>query len=269
MNKTFTPPHFKQLFFAILSIASLTTISSSAANAGNTAPNTSEQWNADMARGTLPVMHINTENSQPIVDKENYVSAGLWIEIPENCDDKQLGLASADNPVELNIRGRGNSSWKEDKKPYKIKFDKKTEILGMPKHKHFALLAGANSYTDWLGQAVGKELANMTELGWVPRYYPVELILNGRYDGIYFLYESVKIDSNRLDIFEQPEENTDPATIPYGWLVEVDNYADEFQVMVPDGEYSMRVTHKSPEILSDMQRQWLIDDFTPYGDHTW
>ena len=102
----------------------------------------------------------------------------------------------------------------------------------------------------------------MTELGWVPRYYPVELILNGRYDGIYFLYESVKIDSNRLDIFEQPEENTAPATIPYGWLVEVDNYADEFQVMVPDGEYSMRVTHKSPEILSDMQRQWLIDDFT-------
>lgn len=262
MSKTFTPPHFKQLFFAILSIASLTTISSSAANAGNTAPYTSEQWNADMASGTLPVMHINTENSQPIVDKENYVPAGLWIEIPENCDDKQLGLASADNPVKLNIRGRGNSSWKEDKKPYKIKFDKKTEILGMPKHKHFALLAGANSYTDWLGQAVGKELANMTELGWVPRYYPVELILNGRYDGIYFLYESVKIDSNRLDIFEQPEENTAPATIPYGWLVEVDNYADEFQIMVPDGEYSMRVTHKSPEILSDMQRQWLIDDFT-------
>jgi len=32
--------------------------------------------------------------------------------------------------------------------------------------------------------------------------------------------------------------------------------------MIPDGETWMRVTHKSPEILSDMQRQWLIDDFT-------
>lgn len=72
----------------------------------------------------------------------------------------------------------------------------------------------------------------MVGLGWNPRYYPVELVLNGRYDGIYFLYESIKIDSNRLDIFEQPEENTDPTTIPYGWLVEIDNYADEFQVMI-------------------------------------
>ncbi len=109
---------FKRIFFAILSVTPFLAVPLSAANAGNTDSYASAQWSADMASGTLPIMHINTENSQPIVDKENYVSAGLWIEIPDKCDDKQLGLSSADNPVKLGIRGRGNSSWdNNDKKP--------------------------------------------------------------------------------------------------------------------------------------------------------
>lgn len=217
-----------------------------------------------MASGTLPVLYISTVNSEPVVEKEVKLNASLWVEIPADCPDSSFALGSPDSPKTITIKGRGNSTWLLDKKPYTIKFNSKTEFLGMPKHKSFALLSCALTYTDWMGQTIGKDLARMIGLGWAPHYQPVELILNNSYEGLYFVFETVKIDTNRLNIYEQEDENTDPATIPYGWLVEIDNYPDEAQVRIPYGGGGMRLTYKSPEVLSDQQRQWLIDEFTSF-----
>lgn len=211
--------------------------------------------------GTLPVVYVNTEESRPIEDKVNYVQAEMWITVPEGCKDKAYVLGDEDHPVKLQIKGRGNSSWLNDKKPYKLKLDKKTSVLGMPKHKHFALLANANSFTDWMSQAMGKELARIVDLGWTPGYEPVELVLNNEFLGLYFLNESIKIGENRLDIFEQEDENDEPDDVPFGWLVEIDNYADDCQILVRDDVAHMRVTYKSPEVLSDLQRAWLTYEF--------
>jgi len=46
------------------------------------------------------------------------------------------------------IRGRGNSTWEESKKPFKFKLNTKANLLGMGKGKHWILLA--NSYDDTL-----------------------------------------------------------------------------------------------------------------------
>lgn len=225
-----------------------------------------EEWQSgNRTSGKLPVMHINTENGDSILDKENYLAAGMWIDIPENCPNKDFALGSEMEPVSLQIKGRGNSTWHAPKKPYKIKFTKKTATLGMPKHKHFALLANYGNVTGWAGQIMGMELGRLLGMPWAPRSEPVELILNGTYEGLYFCFESMKIGENRLNIYEQPEENTDSKTIPYGWLVEIDNYTDEFQITVPENpetNRTMHVTHKSPEMLSPEQRNWLIDEFT-------
>lgn len=219
------------------------------------------QWPSSMVSGTLPVLFINTEEHAPIVDKVTPIPAGLWIEIPENCSDAGFALGSSDAPVSLTIRGRGNSSWLADKKPYKIKFDKKTEILGMPKHKHFALLPAQVS------PVLGMEIARQLELGWAPRNEQVEVILNDEYIGLYSLFESVKIDSNRLDIFGQDDLCEDDEIIPFGWLVEIDNYTDECQIVydIPDRTL-MRVTYHQPEDLSEKQKQWLIDNIWEIND---
>lgn len=45
----------------------------------------------------------------------------------------------------VEIKGRGNSTWREyAKKPYQIKFSKKTSVLGMPAAKKWILLANAS-----------------------------------------------------------------------------------------------------------------------------
>ncbi|MGN0232673.1 MAG: CotH kinase family protein, partial [Muribaculaceae bacterium] len=219
--------------------------------------NEEQNWPASMASGTLPIMYINTENGAPVVDKVTPIPADLWIDIPEKCDSKEYALGSENEPLKLTIRGRGNSTWLLDKKPYKLKFEAKTALCGMPKHKHYALLT-ANSV-----HILGMELARQVGLGWSPNIYPVELVLNGEYLGAYDLIESIKIDKNRLDIFEQDDLEEDPDIIPYGWLVEVDNYDDEYQVKIQEpGCTPIKVTHHSPEELSEQQRQWLINSFT-------
>ena len=51
-----------------------------------------QNWPASMASGTLPIMHIDTEDGVPIVAKVTPIQAGLWIEIPEDCGDKDFAL---------------------------------------------------------------------------------------------------------------------------------------------------------------------------------
>lgn len=216
---------------------------------------------------SVPVLYISTSDGAPVVDKENYLDASYYLTIPPGSDFLPVG--NMEKPEKLQIRGRGNASWKVAKKPYKIKLSKKTGLLGMPAHKHFALLAnyGAINEISMFSSMVGFKIASLTNQPWVPRYEPVELVLNGEFLGLYLLVESIKIDRNRLDIIPQPDNCENPDSISGGWLVEVDNYADEQQILVDEYDENMqlskmRVTHHYPEVLSDLQREWLTDEFT-------
>ncbi|MDD6007519.1 MAG: hypothetical protein PUC21_09485, partial [Bacteroidales bacterium] len=92
--------------------------------------------------GTLPVMYINTIGGMPITSKETYVKATYYVDALGI--DGYKNVASASLPDTMQIRGRGNYTWTGfDKKPYRIKLDNKTALLGMNKSKHFVLLAHA------------------------------------------------------------------------------------------------------------------------------
>ncbi|MDE7081135.1 MAG: CotH kinase family protein [Muribaculaceae bacterium] len=227
------------------------------------------EWPYTMASRTIPLMYINTEEMAPILDKVNYVQAGCFIEVPDSTD-RWLPLGDADNPVALEIRGRGNHTWYNlPKKSYKLKFSKKASLLGMPAHKHYALICYDPFYTSmWLAPLVGMQVSRLVQPDWVPRMEPVEVVLNGEYRGLYLLVESIKVDPNRLDITVQEEESEDPATVSSGWVVELDNQDDEFQISIPCGNTKgvLRVTYKEPEALSDMQLQWLTSEFTHLND---
>lgn len=203
--------------------------------------------------GTLPVIHIETRDHQPITSKTIYIPGTYFI---VDSQDPDMNVGAAESPLDLEIRGRGHSSWKGKKKPYKIKLGEKKPLLGMNKNKHWALLKFYEP------TVAGMQLGNIMGMDWTPSTRPVEVVLNDDYLGLYLLTETNRIDESRLNIYEQPNWNEDESTIPYGWLVEVDNYIENNQVSIKEtNKWTLRITYHSPDSLSSLQKTWLKDEF--------
>ena len=214
--------------------------------------------------GTLPVMFINTENSQPITSKEEYIFAYYYIDNMGNEEFENVG--SEDAPQPLEIRGRGNYTWSDfDKKPYRLKLDAKTSLLGMKRNKHWALMANADDYLGGLRNTVGYELSRRLGLAWTPAQQPVEVVLNGDYIGLYMLTETIRVEPDRVNVTQQADYETSPFVVSGGWLVEIDNYQEEEQVRTVEGNgQNIFSTYKSPEHLSDEQRTYLTGQVDKY-----
>lgn len=212
--------------------------------------------------GTLPVMFITTEGNSPIVSKEDYLNATYYVDALGL--DGYESIGSADAPLPLQIRGRGNYTWIGfDKKPYRLKLASKAALLGMKKSRHFALLAHADDDCAFLRNTVGFELSRRLGLKFTPAQEPVEVVLNGEYIGLYMLTETIRIDEDRVNIVEQPDNETDEYNVTGGWLVEIDNYDEADQVRITEGNGEIiRFTYKSPEILSDVQKSYLTQQVT-------
>lgn len=209
--------------------------------------------------GTLPVMFINTEDSQPITSKDEYIYAYYYIDNMgiEGIDN----VGAADAPQLLEIRGRGNYTWEYfDKKPYRLKLDKKTALLGMKRNKHWALIANADDYLGFLRHTVGYELSRQLGLAWTPSQQPVEVVLNGDYIGLYMLTETIRVEPDRVNVSKQADYETDNISVTGGWLVEIDNYYETEQIYtVESNGQGLFLTYKSPEHLSNEQRTYLTD----------
>lgn len=204
--------------------------------------------------GTLPVLYIETEGRSPIVSKEVYLNATYRLD-PMGVEGIEA-LGTEAEPLPMQIRGRGHSSWKGPKKPYKIKLAKKTAMMGMPQNKHWALLKPTEN------TVAGLQLGKLMGMEWTPSFRPVEVVLNGDYIGLFFLTETIRIDENRVNIYEQQDRETNPDLIKGGWLVEVDNYHDEDQITIPENNrWNLTLRYHSPEDLSDAQLEWLTNEF--------
>lgn len=149
----------------------------------------------------------------------------------------KMAVYNADGSVDMKealcgIRLRGNSTQKFPKKPFAIKLVDKAPVLGMPKHKRWVLLANWMDRT-MLRNAVAFEVAHQTEnaytdgLGWNPHGYSVEVVMDGRHVGNYYLCEQIKIDGDRVDITDCYEDVENPTPETCGYLLEFDDAMDE------------------------------------------
>ncbi len=214
---------------------------------------------------TLPIVYVNTENKRAVTDTETKIPASLYID-SVLASYKPLGSSAA--PIPCSIKGRGNWTWSGfDKKPYKIKFEVKQKVLGMPNNRHWCLQAAADDWLGFLKNPAGHMISEALGLRWTPRIVPVELVLNGQYMGLYFLTEHVRIASNRVKIKEQADNETHADSISGGWLVEIDNYRTENNIEFHEGNGQfVMVSLREPEVLSNPQRQYLTAQISALND---
>lgn len=160
----------------------------------------------------LPVITIVTPDSLPILSKTERKEGCALCLINQDGSVDSLGTAG--------IKGRGNSSWLEPKKPYNVKLDKKSAILGMNKSKHWILLANAKYDRSLLHNDVAFKIASLTDFSWCQQGEFVELILNGQHKGLYYLCEKIRIESGKIDISEMMPTDTIGDALTGGYLLE-------------------------------------------------
>lgn len=243
----------------------------------------------DRLSGTLPVLYINVYtdethsalNDEIIsmdLDHKNYFSfAEYWLDL-NGCEwmeaEGAKSLGSKEEPLPLEIKARGNWTRRGfSKKPFKLKLGKKQSMLGLTKSKHFAILAHADDQRGYLKNFVGFNLGKRIGLPWTPAQQPVEVVINGDYRGLYFLTESIRIDSDRVNITELDDNVSDPTLASGGYLVELDNYDEDNQIRMEEkscvgGHYMdvLRVTWDTPEEYSDLQKRFVTDQFSAMND---
>ena len=153
----------------------------------------------------LPIVYIDT-NGQEVVSKDDYITAEINV----------FGGLDLENiePTNVNIRGRGNSTWwggyfEMVKKPYQIRFDEKQEVLGMPGDKRWVLLAEFFDKS-LVRNKISYDMGLMSRFDYSPTGKFVEVILNGDSQGTYLLAQKVEESNDRVNIGDD------------GFLIEMD-----------------------------------------------
>ncbi len=104
------------------------------------------------------------------------------------------------------VKGRGNSTWELEKKPYFLKLSKEAGLCGMAPDKKWILMANAYEATkieNKLFYDFSKDagLHFSTDSEWV------DLYVDGEYRGNYLVCEKIDVGSNRIDIGNLEKEN--------------------------------------------------------------
>ena len=119
---------------------------------------------------------------------------------------------SRDLSSDIQLKGRGNTTWGWQKSSFRIKFNQKTELFGMGESKKWILLANyfdksnlRNALAFYLDGLLGNKYAIKGKF--------VKLYDHEEYLGIYYLTEKIEIGKDRINLRD-----------PYGVVVELDNY---------------------------------------------
>ena len=238
----------KKVFLIIFAaFAAVLLVSCSAGDGVTTEDTTGTVINS--APVSFPVIRVRTEDGAPIVIRE-YSPVTVTLEGSENGEFDFSGL-----PAQMKCRG--NSTFHKPKKPYRIKFDEKINLLGQGAgpSKSWVLLANyadKSMLRNHVAFAMGKKLDG---IGFTSSSSYVELYMNDVYFGVYELAEHHGEGKYRIVMSEDPEEpDTD-------YLVELDDYTG-----INGGEflYCFEIGKRTYSIKSDamtMKKWRFIREF--------
>lgn len=153
-------------------------------------------------RTALPEMRITLNDATLDEVKQNGKDVrylGNWLQLGD--------LAFED----VEVKGRGNATWGQIKKPYQIKLSQKADLLDLGKRRKWILISSywddADLRTDtafYLEKMVGEDFAYKGDY--------VELYVNDEYEGLYYLVRGIEVGKNAVNLRD-----------PLGVLVELDN----------------------------------------------
>lgn len=255
-----------------------------------------EEYKVNIIRESkLASVFIKTESGSldAIHADKSHEESGLIEIVDENGEIVYDGVLDT-------IKGRGNSTWEMEKKPYNIKLDDKENLFGMGKSKKWSLIAN-HSDLSLLRNAFVYGVAGEV-LEYTPKFEPVDLYINNDYQGSYLLTTRIETADNRVEIENLDDANedanpgvdfdtlprggmygtyagliegskkwvaieNDPEDISGGYLMEFElanRYADEISGFVTDG--GQPVIFKSAEYATESEINYISSFYQDFED---
>ena len=179
--------------------------------------------NVSLESSDLPIIIIESDGNP--IGSSSKSSAKMRIIDNENGRNSTGDKAGCyDGPIGIKLRGE--SSLMFEQKSFTIELrdeqgkDVDAELLGMPAESDWALVAPYNDIS-MMRNSLAYDM--WTEMGhWGPRTRMVELVFDGKYQGVYILSETVKRDSNRLSIANLKETDIEGTELTGGYILRID-----------------------------------------------
>lgn len=170
----------------------------------------------------------------------------------------------------IGIELRGNYSQGLPQKPYKIELrdaangELDASILGMPAESDWCLIANYNDKV-FMRNALAYKLFD--EMGhYAPRNRFCEVVLNGNYQGVYLLTESIKRDNNRVDIAKLDTNENTGLNVTGGYIIKNDYWTNEDSWVLnyhpighPELDVRLVYEYPKPENITVPQKNYIQD----------
>ena len=238
----------------------------------------SMQAQVNLTQSHLPIFSINTSNVD--IPDEPKITANLkvyWNAL--GAINKLSDSFSIHYKGKIGIERRGNSSQtNSEKKPFSVELrdslgnDLEFPLLGLPKHSDWVLVAPYADKT-LVRDALVYQLAG-SMMAWAPRNRYCEVIINGKYEGIYLLTERVKRDKNRVNISKADTVNMSGDAHTGGYIIQCNRpdgtdssvlygYRSTFENL-PNKKTFYEYIYPKYEVIKPAQRTYIngvINDF--------
>ena len=191
----------------------------------------SREYVVDLSHFTgLPIIYLNTDSGKEVVSKDVYEGATIEILGCGDMPDTEL--------QKITMHGRGNAAWSTFKKKlsYTLKFETRQNILGMPKHKKWVMVANYRDKTLLRNNVAWWISSHLSGIKYVPKFVDAEVVFNGVHRGVYQFTEQVRIDKNRININEMQITDTEGDAITGGYIIELDrgSNSDQWEWVMPN-----------------------------------
>ncbi|MCQ4637261.1 CotH kinase family protein [Anaerovorax odorimutans] len=212
----------------------------------------------------LPLVSIDTEGKNIPIDKEE-IFCRIKIYDKEGVNHHLSDKSDIDTKSTINIRGASSRHF--DKHSYRMEFRSGRD----QQKKRNLKVMGMAADCDWIlnGPFLDKSLMrnymmyNLSGeiMAWAPNVRFCEVFLNGEYQGVYVMTETIKVDQDRVDLHEY-----DPKEIETSYLIERNRPNTTSDAVMTFGkqagytEGELGILYPNRKNITEQTYDWIRDD---------
>lgn len=213
----------------------------------------------------LPLVSIDTRGRQLSEKRESKIFCDIRIWDEEGKRHHLTDTPDIETASQINIRGASSRHF--DKHSYRLEFRENKN----PAEKKNLSIMGMESDCDWIlyGPWLDKSLLRnymMYNLSgeimeWAPDVRYCEVFLNGEYQGLYVMTESIEVDEDRLPLREYDDRQTETSyLIERNRVGSTDDPINTFGGQAGYTEYELGILYPKALDMTGETRRWIIDN---------